>query len=487
MKSVRFKKNNYRKLIFQQKMIKRTLTILSISAAYFVQAQNISTIQNTVDVYSGSASNGSSKYMGMAGSMGALGGDFSTLNSNPAGIGVSIANDLSATLNIESNKSTSTYAGSSINYKINNTDLGNVGGVMVFRTGETSKWKFVNVGVNYSNRSIENYVETPGNNNLIYDITDNDGNIIDNLTFKGHAYNRYGNVSKMSIGVGGNYDNRIYAGIGINVHSTNLDQYDTAAFGSSKYSTIDIYDKQDTPFSESSSGFSASVGVIGKVNQNFRLGAAIETPTWWSVSRAYNFYEDPYYGDGVGNEDRKLSTPMKAILSAAFVANKDFSINVDYSLGLTKPKYKVYGDAETELNNFFSDNYKSLSEVKVGAEYRIADFRLRGGYGFASNPFDSLSISTITDSGNANRSYDNLFLGKRNTLAFGLGYDFKTFYIDAAYQNITSEYSNPFMQGSSAYNSGYFSPDYIVESDAFIVSDVKNTRNNFFITLGWKF
>lgn len=469
-------------------MIKRTLIILSVSAAYFVQAQDVSTIRNTVDVYSNSATNGSSKYMGMAGSMGALGGDFSTLNSNPAGIGVSIANDLGATLNINSNKSAATYAGSTIDYKINTTDLGNVGGIIVFRTNEISKWKFVNVGVNYSNTSLENYVETPGNNNYTTEILDADGNHLDNLTFQGHAYNRYGNVSKMSIGVGGNYDNRIYLGAGLNIHSANLDQYDTAAFASEKFNAVDTYDKQSTPFSESSSGFSASVGIIGKVNQNFRLGAAIETPTWWSVSRVYNFYEDPNYGDGVANEDRKLSTPFKATLSAAYVANKNFALNVDYSLGLSKPKYKVYGDAETELNDFFSDNYKNLSELKIGAEYRIADFRVRAGYGFTSNPFDSMSISTIADNGNAeNRSYNDLILGNRNTLAFGLGYDFKSFYIDAAYQNITSNYSNPFMQGSADYNAGYFSPDYIVNSDSFITSDVKNTFNNFFITLGWKF
>ncbi len=469
-------------------MIKRTIVVLSISATYFVQAQDVSTIRNATEVYSNTSMNGSSKYQAMAGSMGALGGDISTLNSNPAGIGVNIANDFSGTLQIESSKNETSFSGATNNYTINNTDLGNIGGVIVFRVDGSTPWKFVNLGVSYSTRSVEDYVETSGNNNIKFDIYDLDGNTIDNLSFDGHAYNRYGDISKMSFGLGANYDNRIYLGAGLNFHSTNFDQYDTAAFASSTYAYTNTYSKQYTPYSESSNGFSASVGVIGKVNQNFRLGAAIETPTWWSITRAFSFYEDPDFGDGVSTEDRKLSTPMKATLSAAFVANKDFSMNVDYSIGLTKPKYKVYGPAETELNNFFDDNYKSLSELKVGAEYRLADFRLRGGYGFVANPFDSMSISSFTDSGSvANTGYDQLILGKRNTLAFGLGYDFKSFYIDAAYQNITSEYSNPFLQGSSANNTGYFSSDYIVELDSYAVSNVKNTRNNFFITLGWKF
>ena len=466
-------------------MIKNSLIVLTLSAAYFVNAQDISTVKNTVEVYSNSALNGSAKYNGMAGSMGALGGDFSTLNSNPAGIAVSIASEFSGTLGIESNKNTTSYAGSSAAYKVNNTDLGNVGGIAVFPMNSASPWKFVNVAVNHSNQSIEDYIETPGNSNVIYDIRDADDMLVDELQFAGHAYNRYGNLSKTSIGVGGNYDNRIYVGAGLNFHNAMLDQYDSAAFTDNTNIT-DVYDKQYTPFSESANGFSASVGVIGKVSPQFRVGASLETPTWWSIARVYSEYENPV--DGTYTEDRRLSSPMKATLSAAYVANKNFAVNVDYSLGLTKPQYKVYGDAETEMNDFFTSNSRNLSEVKVGAEYRIAAFRLRGGYAFASSPFDAMSISNLSDNGTvANASDDNLILGKRNTLGVGLGYDFKSFFIDAAYQNVNSQYSSPFLQGSSASNTGYFSNQYIVESDASIVSNVENTKDNFFITLGWKF
>ncbi|WP_226064633.1 OmpP1/FadL family transporter [Kaistella polysaccharea] len=467
-------------------MIKKSLIVFGISAAYFVNAQDISTLRNTVDVYSNSALNGSAKYNSMAGSMGALGGDVSVLNSNPAGIGVSIASEFSGTLAIESNKNNTALAGKSIDYKMNNTDLGNVGGIASFRIESASPWKFVNVGVNYSNQSLEDYSETPGGNNVNFDIYDGDDQFIDNVKYGGHAYNRYGNLSKMSIAVGGNYDNRIYVGAGLNFHSAALDQYDSAAFTSNQNTSAEVYNKQYTPFSETSSGFSASVGVIGKINPQFRLGAALESPTWWNIARVYNEYENPT--DGTYTEDRNLSTPFKATLSAAFVPSKNLALNVDYSLGLTKAKYKVYGDAETELNNFFNDNAKNLSEIKAGAEYRYAGLRVRAGYGFASSPFESMSFSAFNDNGAAsNSSFDNLVVGKRTTIGAGLGYDFKSFYIDAAYQNVNSDYKSPFLAGSSAANTGYFSNNYIIESDAAIVSNVKNTRDNFFITLGWKF
>ena len=466
-------------------MIKKSFLVLGISAAYFANAQDVSTLRNTVDVYSNSSLMGSSKYNAMAGSMGALGGNVSVLNSNPAGIAVSIASEFSGTLAIQNNKNETSLGSNSQSYKVNNTDLGNVGGIAVFRIDSASPWKFVNVGVNFSNESIEDYSETPANSNVNFIIYEDDL-LIDNLNFAGHAYNRYGNVSKMSIAVGGNYDNRIYVGAGLNFHSAAIDQYDSAAFTSTTNNITDVYNKQYTPYSESSNGFSAAVGVIGKVNPQFRVGAALETPTWWTIARVYNEYENP--NDGTYTEDRNLSTPLKATLSAAFVPNKNFALNVDYSLGVTKPKYKVYGDAETELNNFFSDNSKSLSEIKAGAEYRIEGFRLRGGYAFATSPFDSMNISAFSDNGTAaNTSFDNLIAGKRSVIGAGLGYDFRSFYIDAAYQNVSSEYKSPLLAGSGINNTGYFSDQYIVQSDAAVVSNVKNKKDNFFITLGWKF
>lgn len=464
-------------------MIKKTLMVTSLAAAYYMSAQDVSTIRNTIDVYSNSVTTGSAKYNSMAGSMGALGGEYSVISINPAAVGVSIANDFSATLGIESNQNTASFAGQSRNFKINNTELGSTGGIAVFPIS-SSPWKFVNVGVNYSNRSLEDYVESPGNANIVF-LYEDDNQVTESIALARHAYNRLGNQNKTSIAVGGNYDNRLYFGAGLNFHNSYLEQYDTAEFtGTAPLNQF--FTKQYTPFSESASGFSASLGVIGKVNPNFRLGAAIETPTWWTIERVFDEYSN--LGDGRYYEDRKLSTPLKATLSAAYVANKNFSMNVDYSLGLTKPKYKVYTDTETSLNDFFSDNGTTLSEVKVGAEYRIQDFRLRAGYGFATNPFDSVSINSFAANGTAgNRTFDDIILGKRNTVGAGIGYDFRSFYIDAAYQFVSSDFENPFLYGSEADNTGYYSPIEPLYSTSFAVSDVEQKRNNFYITLGWKF
>jgi hypothetical protein len=467
-------------------MLKKSLVLMSVSAAFYAQAQDVSILRNTVDVYSSTPMVGSSKFNAMAGANGALGGDANSLLTNPAGLGVAISGEVSGTVSIAGNKNKSSWGGTSIDYSKTNTDLGNIGGVIAFPLMSESGWKFINIGINYSNQSLDNYVESPGSNNVIKDFTDK------SASFAGHAYNRYGNLSKTSFGVGANYNHNLYVGAGFNFFNTSIDQYDTAAFQSLDNGSMEYFDRQNTPMSERSSGFSASLGVIGKLSPNFRIGGAIETPTFWRIDRSYNFYNDPDYGDGSGAESRDLTTPLKATVSAAFVASKNFSLNVDYTLGLTRPKYKVVTGAESELNSFFKDNYKNLSEVRIGAEYRIQQFRLRGGYSYTSNPFDALTVSQINpDASTSDQSYSDMMLNNRNLASFGLGYDFKSFYIDASYQYVTSTYSNPFLRGIETGNpstdTAYYSDTRIMSSDYFAVSEVKNNRNNFFVTLGWKF
>ena len=470
-------------------MLKKTFLLLSIPISFvYLKAQDISVITNTADVYSGNPINGTAKYNSMAGSIGALGGDISSANVNPAGIGVFITNDLNLTLGVQSNKNTTTFAGQALSNKINNTDIINTGGLLSFNLDAlNSNWKFINVGVNYSTRSLDNYSNSAGNSNIkIVDDFSIPDQVI-NYTYRGHGYDRYGDQSKMNIAVGANYDNRLYFGAGLNFQTSFLRQFDSAAFHSDYDNTNLLYNKQYTGYEESANGFSANFGVIAKVSNQIRLGAALETPTWWSMDRVfsqYNFDQD----DRTFGEDRRLVTPMKATLSAAFVPSKNLAINVDFIQGVTKPKYKVYGEAEQELNDFFDDSYKNSSEVRVGAEYRINAFRLRGGYAYQGNSFDNLSLLAYNDNGStSNQSFSNLLAGKRNTIGAGLGYDFRAFYIDASYQNIISEYSSPFLQGNVDYNSGYFNGGFDVNSDAYAVSKVKNNRSNFFVTVGWKF
>ena len=478
-------------------MIKKLsiITFLSVGALYF--AQDASVIKNTAEIYSSSNYGGTAKFNSMAGSMGALGGDLSVIAVNPAATGVFITSDISGTLSVQNNKNESTLFGKSFQSDYSKTNLGQIGAVISFDTDRNSPWKFVNLAFNYNSKNIDDYVQTPDANTIQESVTYTDSSnnsVTDNLLYNGHAYDRLGTASNMSIALGGNYDNKFYLGGAVNIKNADIQQADFFQLKMQNLGETAYYNKQYTPYNEVSNGISASVGVIGKVNNNFRIGAAIETPTIWNIERSYTEYglnSSNIWVSEVFDESRRLTTPMKATLSGALVASKNFAVNIDYTLGVTRPKYKVEGSAEQQLNDYFSSDYKNTSDLRIGAEYRMAGFRLRGGYGIEANPFDASSLKSFNSTGNSGaNSYSSLFLGKRQTLAGGLGYDFKSFYVDAGVQNITATYDNPFFGGKYAVtaNNGFsvINGDGVDNSTS-IVSEVKNTKTNFFVTVGWKF
>ena len=462
-------------------MFKKSLTILSIASAFYLQAQDVSIIRNSVDVYSATPLTGSAKFNAMAGSMGALGGDLSAINTNPASVGVFITGNISGTLAVNNSKTTSSFSNAASSYKLNNADLGQLGGVVVFETSGNTPWKFVNFGVNYTNQNLEEYIETPANSSYKFqdsNLVDANGNpVTGTFTSLGHAYDRSGNLTNMNIAFGGNYDNKFYVGGSLNFKGATIEQYDSSRLSldvdnNNSY----VLNKQGTPYTEDANGFSVSAGIIGKINNNIRLGASIESPTWWTQYRTYSEVNEDnlgYYFDYY-DEDRKFTSPMKATLSGAFVMNKNFAFNVDYSLGLTKPKYKVQGPAETQLNDFFQSEYKNLSELRVGGEYRYNNFRLRGGYGISNSPFDNIYGK-------------NNFIGKRETLGVGFGFDFKSFYIDAAYNKITTNSTNVYGDGYyySLANNG--DVEFFTNNPNTFTSKLEDVKNNVTLTLGWKF
>lgn len=463
-------------------MFKKSLTILSIASAFYLQAQDVSIIRNSVDVYSANPLTGSAKFNAMAGSMGALGGDLSAINTNPASVGVFITGNISGTLAVNNSKTTSSFSNAANSYKLNNADLGQLGGVAVFETSGNTPWKFVNFGVNYTNQNLEEYIETPANSSYKFqdsNLVDTNGNpVTGTFTSQGHAYDRTGNLTNMNIAFGGNYDNKFYVGGSLNFKGATIEQYDSSRLSldvdnNNSY----VLNKQGTPYTEDSNGFSVSAGIIGKINNNIRLGASIESPTWWTQYRTYSEVNEDnlgYYFDYY-DEDRKFTSPMKATLSGAFVMNKNFAFNVDYSLGLTKPKYKVQGPAETQLNDFFQSEYKNLSELRVGGEYRYNNFRLRGGYGISNSPFEKRA------------NFDDLYVGKRETLGVGFGFDFKSFYVDAAYNKITTNSTNVYGDGYyySLANNG--DVEFFTNNPNTFTSKLEDVKNNVTLTLGWKF
>ena len=471
-------------------MTKKISILAGISASALFFAQDVSIIRNTSTIYDNISSLGTARYSAMAGSMGALGGDASVLNTNPAGLGVFITDDVSASLAINSNKSTASLAGKSTSQNTSKVNLGSANGVLSFQTKENSAWKFVNVGINYVTQNVNDKLQSPGNANITQAIipqgqtSPSDYNI-----FEGHLYETIGHRSKLNLGIGGNYDNKIYIGAAVNFSSVNIEQYDEVKVSSLNTRTSKYFTKQNTPYIEEGDGFSLSLGVIGKLSNAVRLGAAIESPTWYSIDREYNFYSRNSLGLSQNSytENRTFRTPTKLTLSGAFIPNKHFAFNVDYRVDLGKPNFGG-GAADVQLNNFYESTYKAQHEVRIGGEYRIKSFRVRGGYTFTTSPFKDHTETMFDNNANVvSEKLSNYIVGKTQVISGGIGYDFKMFYIDASYQHRTHEHSNPFFAGTYVNRDGNGSEGNYSVSDTSIVSNAKNQKGQLILTLGWKF
>ena len=493
-------------------MTKKIAILTGISASAIFFAQDVSTIRNTTEIYDNNIITGTARYSAMAGSMGALGGDISSLNSNPAGLGVFITSDANISLLINSTKTTSSLAGRTTENSIDKTTLGQVGGVLSFQTENNSPWKFINIGINLINEKIDNRIQSPSNHAIILHRTTDDKMIYsghrfgnsnstpNNLLYSGHQFERIGSRSKLNLGLGATYENKIYIGAGINISSLNVEQYDELylTLQNSSPESSAYFKKQNTPFKEDATGFSISAGVIGKINHQIRLGASLESPTWYSIDRDYNYYVNNITSKSsaiysyTGSENRNVRTPGKLTLSGAFIPNKNFAFNVDYRVDLGKPHFSNNGEAETQLNNFYKSTYKAQNELRFGAEYRVKGFRARGGYAFTTSPFRNYSytennFSIIDANGNqsSHGKISNYIVGKSQVLSGGVGYDFKSFYIDATYQHVTYTYTNPFLDG--LYTLSTSTNAYYTYSNTSVISNAKTKRGNIMLTLGWKF
>ncbi|MEO6175845.1 MAG: outer membrane protein transport protein [Flavobacterium circumlabens] len=241
--------------------------------------------------------------------------------------------------------------------------------------------------------------------------------------------------SKVSFNIATSYKDRLYLGANLNVHVT--DYRRTSSFyerngnplvAGETISSLRFNNDQYTY----GNGFSFQLGAIAKVTESFRLGLAYESNTWYElydeISQSLNTTTETSGGQSFNNtvnpkivnvyEPYTLQTPGKTTFSAAYVFGKSGLISVDYAIkDYGNTKYKPTSDAGFRgLNNQISDELTSTGELRVGAEYKIKQLSLRGGYRFEGSPYkDGTTIGDLT-------SYSG-----------GLGYNFGTTKVDLAY------------------------------------------------------
>jgi hypothetical protein len=164
--------------------MKKHLYILLAGLSFIVaQSQEISDALR----YSQNNINGTARFRAMSGAFGALGGDLSSINVNPAGSAVFTNNQMAVTLSNFDTKNNSNYFGRTSTEKENSFDLNQAGIVFVFNSqNPNSSWKKISLAVNYEN--INNF------NNGIFSAGTNPNNSVANY-FLSYANNGNGGAA----------------------------------------------------------------------------------------------------------------------------------------------------------------------------------------------------------------------------------------------------------------------------------------------------
>lgn len=130
--------------------MKRRISIW-IAALVIVTGLQAQTIYDAQKIMSGEL-NGTARYVAMGGAMGALGGDISTISTNPAGIAIFRNSEAMITFGLSNLKTKSTYGrGAMVDSKFS-LPIDNLGFVYSSRVDDNNYVKFVNFGFNYHKR-----------------------------------------------------------------------------------------------------------------------------------------------------------------------------------------------------------------------------------------------------------------------------------------------------------------------------------------------
>lgn len=472
---------------------------------------------------------GSARFMGMAGSMSALGGDVSVMGVNPAGTALYRSNDFNISASINFNNSEAVFEGIKTECDFTDISLRNFG--MVFSNEyKGSDLNFLNFGINYRRKHISSDFDMYGLcegfsqqyvirdlyldrqfdvNKLSYSmyesfhynwltllaaeayLVDEEGNFLadanDQLAYTPYDMGYYseerGGEDVVDMNISANFNDVVYIGATLGFHNVDYSRYsyyyEADSYGEI-YSIVNNYRVEGN-------GIDLKLGAIVRPFKysSFRMGFAFHTPTFYydlmdvtSASIAdpegYVFDTRDYerYNDDVRLE-YKLRTPWRVNASMAYTFANCLAVNAEYEYAdYTKSKFTKHTSVSKAQTSEMEYNLKAQHTFRVGAEYTYDGISLRAGYSNQSAPFETtaykfLGASTVN---HTSTEYMNRF--DKETVTLGGGYRGDVFYFDVAYV----------LQSQKADFYPYYDNEY--ENPA---AKVKFMNQSFVATFGMRF
>lgn len=488
---------------------------------------------------------GTARYMSLAGSMGAIGGDPSAVLDNPGALGIYRSSEVSFTLNATPSVTfarTTDYGAQSRDFFFNFNQLSYV---LAIPSGKETGYVSSNFSFTYNrlkdfNRTVymRDGQQASSMAGMIADMTEGfapSAVTVDNLyapflSVLGYeswaispstadstlyvptdyvrnemAYRAVesGRVDEYNISYAANVGHYLYIGAGVGIQTLN---YRLSSSNGEIYTNGGDFTLSNV-FSSTGVGAVLRVGVIARPLSFMRLGFSFQSPVWYSIS-------DRYYGSasatglpgqtgadistGYEYNDYDFNSPLKFQASVGFILGKAGFINFDYQYTDNKGMRLI--DPSAESGGLFSQPVYSFENeqlrrdaltshlFKLGAEFRVAQqFSFRAGFAYETQNMSSSASRYMRD--NTARTDVEMFYDMGSLYAAGgFGYRYNGFGIDItyAYSRHNQQFA-PFQQGAKLdAESGYFGLPAGVEVPK-PLAEVHTNRHNVILTLLYKF
>ena len=433
--------------------MKRFLTLAALFAVTLTSYSQSLGYQDLALLFSQDDANGTARFTSMAGAFGALGGDISVMNINPAGLAVFNNSSFTGSFNSRNTDITSNYYGTSRNNQDQFFNLSQAGAVLVFDTGKNSDWNKFAIGFNYRiTKDFTNSFNVRGNSGIAtfrdFPLDNNMPTIDYNVAEEQRFFNNStGELNEMNIAFSSVHKNKLYVGASLNFSDLSFSQRSTLVEfnndGDDNTLDANLFQENFT----TGAGISLNAGFIYKANEKFRFGLSYQTPTLFTelLEESNIVNNDGFMGDTeitVSNDNvtynntsrgnfpsqrfiYRLKTPSKLTASAALIFGKNGLLSIDY-ISKNYNNMKLSDADFSNENQFFQNELRNTYSVNIGSEWRFERLSVRGGYRFEQSP-DKLALDS-----------DNL-----EGYSFGGGYDFGNFKVDFAYSdnNRTAAYN----------------------------------------------
>jgi hypothetical protein len=253
-----------------------------------------------------------------------------------------------------------------------------------------------------------------------------------------YLYSSRGYNGKLAFNFGAQYRDFLQLGVNLNTHFLSYDELtrtDERVIGSR--SLVNDIDFQETLYT-TGGGFSFQLGAIARVTPSLRLGFNYNSPTWYYLNDNTTQFISTVRTENGGNQTQivdplivnfypsyKLQTPWSIGASAAYVFGGRALLSFDYGYkDYASMRYSPRSDVFfSEQNQIIANTFKGASTFRAGAEYRIQQVSLRGGYRFEESPYQ-----------------DTSFFGDLEGYSFGLGYKFGLLRLDASFSQSERDY-----------------------------------------------